>query len=171
MKEKPYYTKRNRFVIVEKLNEFITDLPDSEKKKYSIIVSKIIIHTKSNPQEYCHIHSMYWKNMIGNEYNKYIQQLETWNIIKVNEYYHYKRVEDDPEDSVCKSYKLHSSVVNDKRIEWIFIKQANRIPPQKDYSVISDVPTEIIYKNLQRIGIKEHLHQQSCLEDDVEAEE
>lgn len=99
---RPWWVKQRRFVIPSTLQSHIQNLPDEIQVFFCYIVSKIIIESKKYPALYQPISSKYFNDFLGSDYRGYLEQLEEWQIIEINNGYLNAVGKGFP-----KSYRLH----------------------------------------------------------------
>lgn len=162
--DKPWWLKQRRFVVPAILRQRIEKLPEDIQKYYCFIVSKIVVTTKKRPTLFQPVSRTYFKDFIGSNYRDYLNQLQRWHIIEVNEQYL-----NDPEHGFCKSYRLHPAARKARKVKVCFDKKAGR--PLRDKSKLSDDVAEFVYCNLKRLTVRSELLAHANIVDEVEAGE
>lgn len=160
--DKPWWMRQRRFAVPTTLRDRIDGLPEEERRFYCYIVNKVVITTKKRPNLFRGISRGYFKNFIGSDYRDYIDRLREWQIIEVNEPYLTTENVGFP-----KSYRLHPTAQAADKVKIVFDK--NVVQPLRDKSVLTDEVTEFVFRNIQRIGVRSELLEQSNVVDEVEA--
>ena len=157
----PKYVYQKKFVITSNLLTLIQPMDEETKKNYCFAVSLIIVLSKKNPNYFVEINKKVFHNFIGDDYHEYLNQLEKWGIIEINN--NYSNFESN---EFCKSFRI---IDNSNKVTISFNKK--KIKPLLDKSVITDARSEFIFRSLNRIGVLNDLIPTDDLIDEVESEQ
>lgn len=160
---RPWWVKQRRFVIPSTLQAKIQNLPADIQIGYCYIVSKIIIETKKLPSLYQPVASKYFNDFIGSNYRDYLNQLESWQIIQINNAYL-----NAGGSGFTKSYRLHRNARAARKVKISINKQPH---PLRDKSELTDNVAGFVHNNLKRLTVRTDLLAQSNAVDDVDAED
>ena len=163
-KQRPWWVEQRTFVVPSTLQAEIQDLPDDVRLNYCYIVSKIVIETKKHPTLYHPISSKYFNDFVGSEYRGYLERLEEWRIIDINEAY-----QNDAGKGFPKSYRLHSTALAASKVKICFKKK--QVQPLRDKSTLTDNVTAFVHENLKRLTVRTDLLPQADVIDEVDAED
>jgi hypothetical protein len=163
-KERPWWVKQRRFVVPSTLQPKIGNLPEDIQVFYCFIVSKVIVASKKHPALYYPISSKYFNDFIGSKYRRYLEQLEDWKIIEINNAY----LNADGK-GFTKSYRLHPTALAASKVKICFNKKV--VQPLRDKSELTNDVAEFVHHNLNRLTVRTDLLTQSDVIDDVAAED
>lgn len=163
-KERPWWVKQRTFAIPSTLHAHIKNAPTEIQVFFCYIVSKVVIETKKCPLLFKGIASKYFKDFIGSSYRDYLNMLQEWRIIEINEQYL-----NDPDEGFCKSYRLHRTARAARKVKVCF--QKKQVHPLKDKSKLTDDVAEFVHCNLKRLTVRTDLMPQADPIDEVAAED
>ena len=162
--EHPTWVKQRVFAIPATLVKRLPGLSAEDQLNFSRVASEVVIKTKKNPVLYKPIPSKRFKDTVGTNYKKFVDQLAEWQIIQVN-----PRYRSTGERTFCMSYRLtHRAAAAEKRKIW-FEKKV--VQPLKDRSKLTDDVAAFVHRNLQRLAIRADLLPQADVIDEVAAEQ
>ena len=162
--EHPTWVKRRVFAIPATLVKRLPGLSADEQLNLCRVASEVVIKTKKNPVLFKPISSRRFKDSVGTNYKKFVDQLAEWKIIQVN-----PRYRSTGERKFCMSYRLtHHAAAAEKRKIW-FEKKV--VQPLKDRSKLTDDVATFVHRNLQRLTIRADLLPQADRVDEVAAEQ
>ncbi len=163
-KQRPWWVEQRTFVVPSTLQVHLQNLPEEIQVFFCYIVSKIVIETKKHPALYHPISSKYFNDFIGSKYRAFLEQLEDWDIIEINEAY-----QNDAGKGFPKSYRLHPAALTANKVKICFKKK--QVQPLRDKSKLTDGVAAFVHENLQRLTVRTDLLPQADVIDEVDAED
>lgn len=147
-KQRPWWVEQRTFVVPSTLQVHLQNLPEEIQVFFCYIVSKIVIETKKHPALYHPISSKYFNDFIGSKYRAFLEQLEDWDIIEINEAY-----QNDAGKGFPKSYRLHPAALTANKVKICFKKK--QVQPLRDKSKLTDGVAAFVHENLQRLTVRD----------------
>ena len=163
-KSRPWWVEQRTFVVPSTLEAKIQDLPDDVRLNYCYIVGKVVIETKKFPSLYHNISSAYFGDFVGSGYRAYLDRLEEWDIIQINNGYL-----NAGGSGFTKSYRLHPSAQAAAKVKLKFKKK--QVHPLRDNSKLTDGVAAFVHENLKRLTVRTDLLPQADVIDEVDAED
>jgi hypothetical protein len=163
-RQRPAWVEQWTFVIPSTLQAHIQNLPPESQVHFCFIVSKVVIATKKFPTQFKGIQSTYFKNFVGSKYRDYLNSLDQWDIIEINDQYL-----NDNGQGFPKSYRLRPAALAAPKVKVCFRKK--QVHPPKDKSELTDDVTEFVHRNLKRLTMRTNLLPQANTIDEVAAED
>lgn len=159
---RPLWVTQRYYVIPATLKQKMQDAPKDIQEILCSIVSTIVLATKKHPEHFANITSTEFKNDIGSDYRRYLDILEEWRIVSINDRYSNSEGKGFP-----KSYRLYPSAARAEKVIAPFDRKV--IQPLRDQSKLSNDAARFIHRNLNRLAVRDDLLPQANLIDEVEA--
>lgn len=162
---RPQWVNQRRFVIPTTLQNHIRNVPEEVMMILCSIVSKIVITTQKHPEHFANILRDEFKNIAGNNYRQYLNQLdEDFRIIDINERYSNAEGKRFP-----KSYRLRTAARQAGKVK--ISVQKKMVQPLRDRSHLTNDVAKFVHRNLKRLTVRTDLLPQANIIDEVNAED